>query len=784
MKENYTTFSFLLVLCWSFFGGMGLSTLSAQSDCGIRVDYFNVLPTEVTDEGVLYKRVQMLVKNDKQSFAKTFFFLFDDASPADLDSLPETYAYDGTTSEILIPVTVNKITFYDRNDISGCNVEYMPGFTANVCTFNVNTYIDLTEDCFNRAASFSIPASAPIDSVVWFQDGRRVSHDSMVWNNIPPGTYEVFFYDNNGCEAEAFVSTCTEKKEAGNDQVVPYCIGEGDTVNLYDVLDADVDAGGFFTEAFVPLDSASVTELTFMSEGDIQYYYIAPAVNAIPDTSQITINVRDCSVCAYELVIARRNCSDPEKIKVAIGGGNPRDSTFLVTLPDSSTVTQEFYTPFEFDFPDFQDSVQLYVHMDTPTGICDSTLIIEPVPNPMILISALEVDLPEDSVGVRVSVSQGMAPYQIDVFVGAQQKAIGLGEGEIQQLNFLQSHDTAYIMAMDDQGCMGMDTLLLTPDCIRPDVTHSAATCDENNGQITIDPSSLPAGNEITWQDTADSGLWERTDLSAGTYHYSVAYEDCQVENSIIIDAASSIDVVVLNSNECILDGEVQFYLEDSTQVRQWKLGDEVLPSFSGMFSTNKDHLFYIETNDGCIDSVTVREDEPSWLNQIGYQEPKRLTALLGVDLNQLTDFGWKFQDSLLCNPCGDYESETMLDPGTYTFYAEQGPGCRRDTMITIDRPDHQFLMPNVITPGKSKNNLIQIFDPLNQMESIMEFQVYDRFGNILFEKSDFYPDDDSSINWPNGMATELPDIIVCIAKIKCKEGDEVTMAQDVLILR
>ncbi|MBY5956596.1 hypothetical protein KUV50_00515 [Membranicola marinus] len=783
MKENCTNFSFLLVFCWSFFCGAGLTAVDAQS-CGIRVEYFNVLPTEVTEDGVLYKRVQMLLKNDEPGLAKKFFMLFDDQSPAALDSLPETHSYDNTTSEILIPVSVDKITFYDRNNINGCNVDYYPGFTPNVCTFNVTTHIDLSEDCFNRAATFTIPSSVTIDSVVWFRDGQQVDHDSMEWHNIPPGIYDIKFYDTSGCESEAYVSTCTEKKEAGEDKFVPYCIGEGDTLNLYDHLDADVDSGGFYTEAFVPLDSLSVMQLTFDSAGDQRFYYIAPALLDIPDTSTMTINVRDCSVCAYELIAAARSCADPETIDVTVSGGTPEDTTFTVTLPDGRTSTQVFYTPFQIDFPAFQDSFQLHVQRNTASGICDSTLQVPPIPNPMVLITATEVPMPGDSVGIRISASQGVAPYQIEASIGVQKKSVSLLDGVERQLDFRQTHDSVFITALDDQGCMGTDTLVLTPDCIHPGVTPLATTCGLDNGQITIDPSALPAGRTITWMDVNESELWERTELAPGTYYFTVAYEDCLIEDHVTIDASMPSSPEVLAVNECLLDGEATFYLSDSSQVVQWRSGAEVLPFFSVEAPANEDHIFHIETLDGCIDTVTVRSDEPVWLHHIGYQEPDQLSALLGIDLNALTDFGWIFRDSTLCQPCGDYESEIMLDAGIYTFYAEQGPGCRRDTTIRIDRPDHVFLMPNVITPGKGQNNLIQIFDPLNQMESIIEFQVYDRFGNILYERSDFYTDDDSSINWPNGMSTELPDLIVCIARIKCKEGDEVTMSQDVLILR
>lgn len=782
MKEIYTRILLLLLFVLSCICGPGLSEGMAQSGCGIEVTWFNP-QSEKLEDGILYKKVQVVVNNPNPGVGKKFYFLFDN-NDRDLETL--YYAYGSQTDEFWVPVTTNKITFYDFNN-STCNVVYIPDLKPNVCTFNVHADWILSQDCFHRTVTYSVDPGIIMDSVAWLVNGNTVPvHDQMSWENIPPGSYEVFFFDTAGCEASTIFSTCATKANAGEDQVVPYCLGEGDTINLFDHLSPGVDSGQFYTEFFTPLDSSDVTQLTWDITGELRYYYIIPATLEIPDTALITVNVRDCSVCEYVLVSAQRHCSDPTNVEITIGGGRPSigDTTFLVTLPDGSSRLEEYYNPFRIEFPSYQDTLWLPVHTDTPSGVCDSTIMVGVFPDPMVRITAQEVELAGDSVGVSFSIAQGVAPYEVDVFLGNQQRSAIVQEGQAMQLSFIKNSDTAMLMAIDAMGCMGTDTLLLTPDCIRPDAVLTATSCGQENGRIIIDPASLPAGRTITWMDTNEPDLWERSGLAPGTYYYTVTYEDCMVEEDVYIDASTSVATDVLALNACLLDGDATFYVQDSGQIVQWGDEDNVLPYFSAQYPANEDHIFYIETIDGCVDTVTVRVDEPFWLNQIEYQAPNRLASLLGVDINVLTDFGWKFQDSTLCNPCGDYESESMLDAGTYTFFAEQGPGCRQDTSFIIKQDEHYFLMPNVISPGGIRNQMIQIFDPLDQMHSIMEFQVYDRFGNILFEKHDFYPDDNSSINWPNGMATELPDVIICVAKIKCKDDEEVLMAQDVLILR
>ena len=781
MNKFYTThWVKTLVLGWVLLSGVANPGAIAQ-DCIPELTHINVLPTERVIDGVVHKRVQVVVNNAKPGPAGRFYFLFDGASR---DTSTKSYEYGYNTEVFLVPIDVEKITFYDFNSFN-CNFEYFPDFSPNRCTFNFDQYIDLSAgDCYNRTVTYSVSGDVVIDSVAWLRNGSSTPvHDQMSWVNIPPGSYEIYFYDDQGCEATTNLSTCTSKTEAGDDQILPYCIGEDDTLNLYELLSGEVDSGGFFTEEYIPLDSAQVIDLTYISEDTYIYYYIAPASLEIPDTSQFTIQARDCSECAYELISAQRHCSDPETIEVTIGGGTHKDTTFRVTLPDGSMVEQTFYTPFSVHFPDYRDSFDLPVQWDTPTGTCDSTLHIAPVANPMIQISASEIDLPEDSVGIEVTLSQGVAPYQLDVFVGDQQRFLELGAGETGQLHFLLDSDTAILMAMDDQGCMGADTLVLTPDCIRPDIAVVHDVCGTGAGQILLDPSPLPSGSQIAWTDTSEAGLWERSLLTPGTYRYTVTYDECAVEDDIIVEGGSPQIPELSTLNDCLLDGEVEILVQDSSRVRQWAIGGKELPHFTGYFPANQDLIFNIETVEGCMDTVAMRVEEEPWLDQAIMEEPHRVSVQLGIDVGYLSDYGWSRNDSLLCTSCEDY-SEEVLPAGTYVFFAEQFPGCRRDTVLIIQEPELAFLMPNVITPTSGQNRMVQIFDPMDQMATILEFQVYDRFGNVLFQKYDFVPDDNSTINWPNGSATELPSVIICVARIRSKKGEEVTMTQDVLILR
>lgn len=781
MKRLYTIvrglfFVFSLVVCNTAL----LPVISAQ-DCTPVVSYIMVLPTEQTIDGVLYKRVQVVINNPKPGPAGRFYFTFDGAAR---DENTKTYEYGYNTEVFLVPVNVEKITFYDVNNFS-CFLDYYPELVPNKCSFRLDQYIDLSAgDCYNRTVTYRVPDHIVIDSVVWLRNGSNIPvHDQMSWVNIPPGSYEITFFDENGCEASTNLSTCTTRKDAGRDGSDVYCLDQDETINLYSLLSDGVDSGGFYTHDFMPLDSLEVLNLSYDAVGTHTYFYVAPATLDIPDTSRITIEARDCSECLFTLISAERNCTQPEYIEVNLGGGSPTDTTFELTLPDGSTSTRVFYTPFDIHFPNFQDTLDLVVSWETLAGSCDSIIQIFPLADPTLVINATEVDLPGDSVAIEVSVSQGTAPYQLDILLGTEQTYVNLNEDDVEQLHFLQSSDTAILVAMDALGCSETDTLILTPDCLRPIVEVIQDSCGTGNGRIVLDQNYLPEGATIRWEDTSQTGLWERGQLTPGTYQYTVNHGDCEISDVIVLEKLSPDIPLLVSRNDCLLDGKIEVLIPDSNRVLQWSLGGTSIPTFSASFPANQELNFEIETIEGCIGTLLISEEETPWLQEVKYNEVDEMTAALNIEPSRLLDYGWSVNDSLLCNPCVTFRSADPK-PGVYVFHAEQFAGCRQEVVLIVEEPSLSFLMPNVITPTGSKNRMLQIFDPQDQMASVVEFQVFDRFGNVLFQKSDFLPDDDATINWPNGSSTELPNVIICVARIVSKSGEEVTLTQDVLILR
>src|SRR5690606_9659736 len=145
-----------------------------------------------------YKRVQFVVNNPNPGYADLFYYKLNDEKR---DGTEEFFEYGYQSEVVLIPVDVEKITFYDYNLNETCKVDTIPAFKPNVCEFSVTQSIDLTLDCYTKTVSYSVDPSITIDSIAWIYNGGSVPvHDQMSWRHLPPGSYEVYFFDDRGCQ--------------------------------------------------------------------------------------------------------------------------------------------------------------------------------------------------------------------------------------------------------------------------------------------------------------------------------------------------------------------------------------------------------------------------------------------------------------------------------------------------------------------------------------------------------------------------------------------------------
>ncbi len=136
------------------------------------------------------------------------------------------------------------------------------------------------------------------------------------------------------------------------------------------------------------------------------------------------------------------------------------------------------------------------------------------------------------------------------------------------------------------------------------------------------------------------------------------------------------------------------------------------------------------------------------------------------------------------CDTCAVYEP---LNSFRYGVTILDSNGCRASDMRDIVvRKDRHVFIPNIFAPDQSSssNSRFQVFagDDVMRVENL---KIADRWGQTVFERRQFLPDDQSAQwdgQWGNRPAP--PGVYIYMAEVAFKDGEKVIFHGDVTVLR
>jgi gliding motility-associated-like protein len=145
----------------------------------------------------------------------------------------------------------------------------------------------------------------------------------------------------------------------------------------------------------------------------------------------------------------------------------------------------------------------------------------------------------------------------------------------------------------------------------------------------------------------------------------------------------------------------------------------------------------------------------------------------------------WLNDGTLNCDNC----SNPVANPKKTTTYILTGYtnyGCTDSDRVTVfvlcDKS--QMFVPNTFTPNGDGHN--DYFYPRGTgIDQIRSMRVYNRWGEVVYEKTSFVPNDKAS-GWDGKFkGTELrPDVFVYLIEATCENGDPITFKGDVTLVK
>ncbi len=298
-----------------------------------------------------------------------------------------------------------------------------------------------------------------------------------------------------------------------------------------------------------------------------------------------------------------------------------------------------------------------------------------------------------------------------------------------------------------------------------------------SDGEISV---RLEGGKSPFRFDWEEANLAEDNpqNLAAGTYAFTVTDADgCSKNYSAEVLAPPPIEPI---SFECedLRRGIIRINTTGGAPPYLYSIdgasffNDQI---FQSLVQGNNYDL-WIQDSNGCLQQQAFTMPVP--FNQI-VELPSVLTMDFGI-MNTLTpqlnipahlvkSVSWTPFNNLSCSDCLQPEIQPLEDR-IYTIRVEDQFGCQGTASTTINvKTKVKAFIPSAFSPNNdNQNDQLTIYANEWQISSVIDFQVFDRWGNLLYKNQNFPPNQpafgwDGKINGqrsPNG-------IYVVIAKVK-----------------
>ncbi len=337
-----------------------------------------------------------------------------------------------------------------------------------------------------------------------------------------------------------------------------------------------------------------------------------------------------------------------------------------------------------------------------------------------------------------------------------------------------------------------------------------------------IAPLAIDVVNEelVSCYGGADGSL--NISASGGTPLYSYLWETGDTDQTIDNLPAKDYLVTITDQHNCILIDTVYLHQNDSISFDLTTLnstcfayddGQIALENISGgvpdyqvispeIDSTHRTFFDFLSPGNysvvisdalGCSTSfvTTTTEPSPIWVD---IRNPSdSLSVILGTPVDLTTEYNitnpifiWNPVTGLDCFDC-DAPIALPLNSSWYTVEMQDENGCFATDSIWIEvQKERDIAIPNSFTPNFDNHN--DIFTLLGNNPAIRQvavFQVFDRWGGMLFEAKDFQLND-STYGWDgtaNGAKVEAG-TYVYYAQVDYVDNEVIEWNGSVLLIR
>ncbi len=355
------------------------------------------------------------------------------------------------------------------------------------------------------------------------------------------------------------------------------------------------------------------------------------------------------------------------------------------------------------------------------------------------------------------------------------------------------------ITTFSDQGCEGQSSGTAMVDLRRIEVQSLADAVDcfgDANGGISIQVSAGTPPYDIFWNHGVQDSM-HLSGLLAGAYtlHVSDA-EGCEKVVEILVPTPDSIGRVI---PDCHTLSQGMLLLQASGGTPPY-----VYSVDGGAFDDADifEDLTAGEEYDLLIrDAAGCEMEQDNFLMPAAFQEdmatlPAQLNTQIGqfytlnpelhIPFSLLSSIRWSPDVHLSCSDCLNPELDAR-ESAVYTLFLIDRFGCRSETAVSVlVEVGVRAFIPNAFSPNQDQiNERFTIYADPDQVREVLLFQVFDRWGGMLYEARNFPPNDEDS-GWDGlklGHALD-PGVYTWQALLELTDGVKKVISGDVVLMR
>lgn len=358
---------------------------------------------------------------------------------------------------------------------------------------------------------------------------------------------------------------------------------------------------------------------------------------------------------------------------------------------------------------------------------------------------------------------------------------------------------TYFVTITDARTCKAITSITLTePPALENPTTVVDVLCNgASTGSILAAPSGGVPPYAFNWE-TGSTGI-QLNQVPAGMYTITLTdangcehIDSSEIQQPLnpITGTTAPTDVTCFGGS----DGRLDINAEGGVPPYQYALNNSPFNGSPLQIALKAGtYTPRIQDGNGCIHTLpdVVIGQRPAIAIELGPEVRIELgdnTQLTADVLNAQSPYELTWSDSdslwLSCLTCNNPFVDSLFQENTFEVFVVDALGCRGESSIKVivEKP-RKIYVPTGFTPNDDNTNDI-LFVHGQESAKILNFRIFDRWGEMVFEANDFIPNQIST-GWDGNFRGQMmmPEVYVWVLEVEYLDGyKEVLHGQTTLI--